>query len=66
MIELVSVASGNSSARIRLGATTFTVTPLATFGGRYRLLNLRDNSCAAVQAGGTVFDLCEGRSKTIG
>ena len=64
-VTLVSVASGDTSAQIRVDGKTTTVKPLEKFGETFKLLNLRDSTCGAIQHGDVVFDLCEGKSRIV-
>lgn len=63
-VTMAAVSSANTSAKIRVDSKSFTVAPLEEFGP-FKLLNLRDGSCGAVQFGDVVFDLCEGGSRTV-
>jgi len=64
-IGMDAVSADNSRARMRVAGKTYTVKPLEEFGTYFKLLNLRDGGCGAVQYGDIVFDLCEGGSRTV-
>jgi hypothetical protein len=63
-VKLGAVSEDNTVARLTVGTKVLTVEAGAEFGKDQRLLNLRDGSCGAVQLGGVVVDLCEGKSYT--
>ena len=65
-IGMDAVSADNSRARLRVAGKTYTVKPLEEFGTYFKLLNLRDGGCGAIQYGDIVFDLCEGGSRTVG
>ena len=64
-IGMDAVSADNSKARMRVAGKTYTVKPLEEFGTYFKLLNLRDGGCGAIQYGDIVFDLCEGGSRTV-
>jgi hypothetical protein len=64
-VALNAVSDDNTTARIRVAGKTYTVKPLEEFGTYFKLLNLRDGSCGAVQYGDIVFDICEGGTRTL-
>lgn len=64
-VTMAAVSSANISAKITIDSKSFTVEPLEEFGSFFKLLNLRDGSCGAIQFGDVVFDLCEGGSRTV-
>jgi len=64
-VTMAAVSSANTSAKITIDSKSFTVAPLEEFGSFFKLLNLRDGSCGAIQFGDVVFDLCEGGSRTV-
>jgi hypothetical protein len=64
-VALNAVSDDNTAARIRVAGKTYTVKPLEEFGTYFKLLNLRDGSCGAVQYGDIVFDICEGGTRTL-
>jgi predicted component of type VI protein secretion system len=64
-ITMVAVASGDTSARIKVDGKSYEVKPLEQFGTYFKLLNLRESSCGAVQYGDVTFDLCVGQSRTF-
>ena len=64
-IGMDAVSADNSRARMRVAGKTYTVKPLEEFGTYFKLLNLRDGGCGAIQYGDIVFDLCEGGSRTV-
>lgn len=63
-VRLGAVSDDNTMAALTVGGKAVRVRPGADFGTDYRLLNLRDGSCGAVQLGSVVVDLCEGKSYT--
>lgn len=64
-ISMVAVASGDTSARLKVDGKSYEVKPLEEFGSYFKLLNLRESTCGAVQYGDVTFDLCEGESRTF-
>lgn len=64
-ISMVAVASGDTSARLKVDGKSYEVKPLEEFGTYFKLLNLRESTCGAVQYGDVTFDLCEGESRTF-
>ena len=65
-ITLVSVASGDTLANFSLDAKAYKgVKPQATFGTYFKLLNLTEGKCGAVQYGDVTFEMCEGDSLTL-
>ena len=66
-IKMVSVASNNSNANIKVDSKPFNgVKPMEEFGEHFKLLNLHDGKCGAVQYGDITFDLCEGKTLSVG
>lgn len=64
-ISMVAVASGDTSARLKVDSKFYTVKPQEEFGTYFRLLNLRESRCGAIQYGDVTFDLCEGQTRTV-
>jgi hypothetical protein len=64
-VTLVSVVSNDTSAVVTVDGQKYTVKPLDEFDTYFRLLNLRQGRCGAVQFGDVAFDLCEGQSITV-
>ncbi len=63
-VRMGKVDADNAIAHMTVGSQSKLVLPGQTIGG-FTLLNLRDGSCGAIQHGTTVFDLCEGSSRTL-
>lgn len=63
-VKLAAVSADNTVALLTVAGKAVRVKAGAEFGTDYRLLNLRDGSCGAVQLGSVVVDLCEGKSYT--
>lgn len=65
-ISLVSVASNDTSANFTLNTKAYKgVKPQATFGTYFKLLNLTQGKCGAVQYGDVTFEMCKGDSLTL-
>lgn len=65
-ITLVSVTSTDTAATFTLDKQSYkNVKPQATFGTYFKLLNLTEGKCGAVQYGDVTFDMCEGDSLTL-
>jgi hypothetical protein len=65
-ITLVSVAAGDTSANFKLDGTAVKgVKPQATFATYFKLLNLTQGKCGAIQYGDVTFEMCEGDSITL-
>ncbi len=65
-IKLVTVNASDTSATFLLDQKQYAgVEPMKTFGRYFKLLNLRQGKCGAVQYGDVTFDLCEGQSLTL-
>lgn len=63
-VRMGLVDEDNGIAHLTVDAVSELVVPGQKIGG-FTLLNLRDGSCGAIQRGTTVFDLCEGSSRTF-
>ena len=59
LLEVVPV-SGQSSARVQVGSTVYTVTPGQTFDTSYKLVSL-SGSCGQFLFGDSPFQLCQGQ-----
>ncbi len=64
-ITMVAVSTGDTTARITVDSKTYDVKPLGEFGSYFKLLNLRESKCGAIQYGDATFDLCEGQSRLV-
>ena len=64
-ITMVAVSTGDTTARIKVDGGVYDVKPQEEFGKYFKLLNLHDGSCGAIQYGDEAFDLCEGQSRNV-
>ncbi len=64
-VRMGKVDEDNGIAHLTVGSQSKLVLPGQKIGG-FTLLNLRDGRCGALQHGSTVFDLCEGSSRSFG
>lgn len=65
-ITLVSVTASDTAASFKLDKQAYSgVKPQQTFGTYFKLLNLTEGKCGAVQYGDVTFEMCEGDSLTL-
>ncbi|GAB3597232.1 hypothetical protein GCM10027446_25020 [Angustibacter peucedani] len=64
-ISMIAVSDGDTQARIKVDDKTYDVKPLNQFASYFKLLNLREGTCGAIQYGDATFDLCEGQSRLV-